>query len=157
MCGPAFDIAWTSLCSSHVTISHNRSFAAACNLFDKRKHRAPVARVAAHCTSSASELAFVQTCEMGIEQSRVGKLILVLGSVAFAYYSIWILSAVRRFICALASRARAHWAGTATAIVGYVSPPAPGCSPSIAGWCVAEDHIGAFVRAIAQSSRAAMR
>ena len=30
-----------------------------------------------------------------MEQSLLGKLILSLGSVAFAYYSVWILSAVR--------------------------------------------------------------
>ena len=32
---------------------------------------------------------------MGIEQSVLGKAVLVFGSLAFVYYSIWVLSAVR--------------------------------------------------------------
>jgi hypothetical protein len=36
---------------------------------------------------------------MGIEQSALGKIILTLGSIAFVYYSIWVLSSVRFLQC----------------------------------------------------------
>lgn len=32
---------------------------------------------------------------MGLEQSAIGKCILILGSIGFIYYSVWVLSVVR--------------------------------------------------------------